>query len=282
MMENSQNLKSDSSQSGPLSADSLPSGKVGMGYIFPLSEGSFTIDSTKLFVPFDEATDVLNERPTGSLLVEIQPFLVVTSKDVLLLDTGLGFNNTTGKLQIHENIRAAGYSPEQVTKVLLTHLHKDHAGGVANPSAHRFGQSDVMNFPNAKYYLQKRELDFAWTKGFPSFIPDEIEPLLHSHQVEFMHDDKGVINDYIFYEHTGGHSPHHQAFWIKEGGETIFFGGDVAPQLQQMKIRYKTKYDFEPDKAMQLRLEWWERGTKEAWTFLFYHDIKTPMYKAGV
>jgi glyoxylase-like metal-dependent hydrolase (beta-lactamase superfamily II) len=247
--------------------------------IISLSEGSFTIDKTKLFIPFDEEKDVLNERPAGSLLVEIQPFLVITSKDILLLDTGLGFNNAAGKLQIHENIRAAGYEPEQVTKVLLSHLHKDHAGGIANPSIARFGQSDVMNFPNAKYYIQKRELDFAWAQGPPSFITDEIEPLLHSELVHFMHDDKGLIDDYIYYEHTGGHSPHHQVFWIKEDGETIFFGGDVAPQLQQMKIRYKTKYDFEPDKSMELRLQWWERGTKEGWTFLFYHDIKTPMFK---
>lgn len=249
--------------------------------VIPLSEGSFTIDKTKLFVPFDEEKDKLADRPTGSLLVEIQPFLVITSKDVLLLDTGLGFNNTLGKLQIHENLRKAGFEPEQVTKVLLTHLHKDHAGGIANPSAERFGQSDVMNFPAAKYYLQKRELDFAWQKGFPSFMPDEIEPLLHSHQVEFLHDDKGAIDDYIFYEHTGGHSPHHQVFWIKDGGETIFFGGDDAPQLSQMKVRYKTKYDFEPDKAMQLRHKWWEQGNKEGWTFLFYHDIRTPMYKGS-
>ena len=248
--------------------------------IIPLSEGSFTIDKTKLFIPFDEENDVLNERPAGSLLVEIQPFLVITSKDVLLLDTGLGFNNAMGGLQIHENIRAAGYKPEQVTKVLLTHLHKDHAGGIASPSTEKFGKTDVMNFPAAKYYLQKRELDFAWTRGAPSFIPDEIEPLLHSDLVHFMHDDKGVIDDYIFYEHTGGHSPHHQVFWIKEGDETVFFGGDVSPQLQQMKIRYKTKYDFEPDKAMVLRHQWWERGTKEGWTFLFYHDIKTPLYTA--
>ncbi len=248
--------------------------------IIPLSEGSFTIDKTKLFIPFDEEKDVLNERSVGSLLVEIQPFLVITSKDVLLLDTGLGFNDAMGKLQIHENIRSAGYEPEQVTKVLLTHLHKDHAGGIANPSPARFGESEVMNFPKAKYFIQQRELDFAWAKGQPSFIPDEIQPLLHSELVHFMHDDKGVIDDYIFYEHTGAHSPHHQVFWVKEGGKTIFFGGDVSPQLQQMKIRYKTKYDFEPDKAMDLRLRWWEEGKKEGWTFLFYHDIKTPMFTA--
>jgi len=247
--------------------------------VIPLSEGSFTIDKTKMFVPFDEQNDVLNERPIGSLLVEIQPFLVITSKDVLLLDAGLGYTNRFGQLQIHENIRAAGYEPEQVTKVLMSHLHKDHAGGVGNPEAGRFAGGHVLNFPNATYYVQKRELDFAWSKGAPSFLPDEIEPLLHSPQVAFLHDDEGTIDEYISYWHTGAHSPHHQVFWIREGNETLFFGGDDAPQLQQMKVRYKTKYDFDPEKAMTLRNQWWEQGNKEGWQFLFYHDIKTPTFK---
>ena len=251
---------------------------LGPMQIIPLSEGSFTIDKTKLFVPFDEEKDVLNERPAGSLLVEIQPFLIITSKDILLLDTGLGFNNKQGQLQIHENVKAAGYEPSQITKVLLTHLHKDHAGGIGNPHAGAFEGGDVLNFPNAKFYVQQRELDFAWQKGFPSFMPDEIEPLLHSHQVRFLHDDEGVIDNYIYYKHTAAHSPHHQVFWIKEDGQVIFFGGDDAPQLQQMKIKYKTKYDFDPGKAMAFRSQWWEQGNKEGWQFLFYHDIKTPVY----
>ena len=58
--------------------------------IIPLSEGTFTIDKTKLFVPFDEDVHDLQQRPVGSLLVEIQPFVIITSKDILLLDTGLG------------------------------------------------------------------------------------------------------------------------------------------------------------------------------------------------
>lgn len=247
--------------------------------IYPLSEGSFTIDATKMFVPFDNERDELNARARGSLLVEIQPFLVQTSKDLLLLDTGLGYHKDD-RLQIHDNIRRAGFEPEEVTKVLMTHLHKDHAGGIANPSQSRFDTAaEVMNFPNAIYYLQKRELEYAWKKGAPSFLPDEIEPLMHSHQVCFLHEDKGSIDEYIFYQHTGAHSAHHQVFWIKEGNETIFFGGDDAPQLQQMKVRYKTKYDFHPQIAMELRSKWWEQGNAEGWTFLFYHDIQNPVYK---
>jgi glyoxylase-like metal-dependent hydrolase (beta-lactamase superfamily II) len=97
--------------------------------IIPLSEGTFTVDKTKLFVPFKEQDDELQKRPIGSLLVEIQPFVVITPKDILVLDTGLGFKKNN-ELQIHQNLRANGIEPSSVTKVLLTHLHKDHAGGI--------------------------------------------------------------------------------------------------------------------------------------------------------
>lgn len=247
--------------------------------IFPLSEGSFTIDKTKLFVPFDEANDDLQQRPTGSLLVEIQPFLGVTSKDVLLLDAGLGYEKD-GELQVYQNIRRAGYQPEDVTKVLMSHLHKDHAGGMARPSTKRFGDTDLLNFPKATYYIRKAELDFAWQTGMPSFATDEIEPLLRAPQVELLHDDEGSIDGYIRYKHTGAHSPQHQVFWIEDEGDTVFFGGDDAPQLQQMKIRYKTRYDHDPEKAQQLRQQWWQEGNDAGWTFLFYHDIKHPIFKS--
>lgn len=242
--------------------------------IVPLSEGSFTIDKTKLFVPFQESLHTLNERPTGSLLVEIQPFLVVTSKDVLLLDAGLGFSDAGGELQLHKAVKAAGYQPRDVTKVLMTHLHKDHAGGVSFGNDHQW-----LSFPNALYYVREQELEFALQKGAPSFVPEEIEVLRDNHQVELLRDDEGLIDNYIRYLHTGAHSPHHQVFWITDGGETVFFGGDDAPQLKQMKIRYKTKYDFDPDKAVALRQQWWEEGRQQGWTFLFYHDIEHPVYK---
>ncbi|HWJ91171.1 MAG TPA: MBL fold metallo-hydrolase [Flavisolibacter sp.] len=243
--------------------------------IIPLSEGAFTIDKTKLFVPFDEVNDVLNERPVGSLLVEIQPFAVVTSKDILLFDTGLGFNDKAGgDMQLHANLQKAGIRPEEVTKVLMSHLHKDHAGGVCIT-----GDRKTLSLPTAQYYVQKRELDFALEKGLPSFIPEELQALSNSNRVHFLHEEEGSIDGYITYRHTGAHSPFHQVFWIREGAETIFFGGDDAPQLQQMKVRYKTKYDFDPDKAMQLRQQWWQQGNEEGWTFMFYHDIKTPVYK---
>ena len=242
--------------------------------IIPLSEGTFTIDKTKLFVPFDEQSHDLQKRPAGSLLVEVQPFVVITSKDILLLDTGLGFEKK-GILQLHQNLMDAGINPSEITKVLLSHLHKDHAGGVGIEREELGGR---LSFPNAKYYVQRTELAIAFEKGFPSFITKELECLQNSEQVILL-EGNSIIEDYIQYEVTGAHSPHHQVFWIKEDGETIFFGGDDAPQLQQMKHRFVAKYDFNGKKAMELRRDWWERGKKEKWTFLFYHDVKNPVWR---
>jgi glyoxylase-like metal-dependent hydrolase (beta-lactamase superfamily II) len=242
--------------------------------IIPLSEGSFTIDKTKLFVPFDTSKDNLENRSTGSLLVEVQPFVIVTSDDILLLDAGLGFTNDTGVLQIHQNLMDAGINPSEVTKVLMTHLHKDHAGGVCLENKNAGGTR--LSFPDAKYYLQQKELEFAFEKGFPSYITEELECLRNSSQVSLL-DGNGVIDGYIKYEITGAHSPYHQVYWIIDGGETIFFGGDDAPQLHQMKNRFVAKYDFDGKKSMQLRQHWWSKAHEEGWKFLFYHDTVTPM-----
>jgi glyoxylase-like metal-dependent hydrolase (beta-lactamase superfamily II) len=244
--------------------------------IIPLSEGSFTIDKSKLFVPFDDARDELRERAKGSLLVEVQPFVVITSRDILLLDTGLGFARD-GMLQIHRNLINAGINPGEVTKVLLTHLHKDHAGGVSVDGDH-----ERLSFPNALYYVQGRELQFAMQQGKPSFMPGELAVLEYSPHVVLLTGDEGTIDNYITYSLTGAHSPYHQVFRIEEEGEVVFFGGDDAPQLQQMRHRFVAKYDFDGKKAMQLRQQWWEKGNAENWTFLFYHDIKIPVYSRGM
>ena len=243
--------------------------------IVPLMEGAFSIDQSKRFVPFNLGQDNLQERPVGSLLVEIQPFVVVTEDDVLLLDTGLGYRTADGILQIHRNLADAGISPLDVTKVLMSHLHKDHAGGIASkdPATGAY----MLNFPSAKYYVQGRELAYALDKGAPSYIPEEVHPLEGTDRVVLLDADNGNIGPGIRYQVTGGHSPYHQVFWIEEGGETIFFGGDDAPQLSQMKNRFIAKYDYDGKKCMELRKQWWQEGAEQHWTFLFYHDVKSSI-----
>lgn len=240
--------------------------------IIPLSEGSFTVDQTKKFIPFEVNKDDLQQRARGSLLVEIQPFAIITSKDILLLDTGLGFADEKNQLQIHKNLSLHGVNPSDVTKVLLSHLHKDHSGGIALPGKKQ------LSFENATYYINRLEWDFAFQKGFPSYVTEDFACLNNNKHLQFT-EGNGTIDEYIHYEMTGAHSPFHQVFLINENDEKVFFGGDVAPQLQQMKNRFKAKYDYDGAKAMELRMKWRQTGEKEKWTFLFYHDIKAPLYR---
>jgi glyoxylase-like metal-dependent hydrolase (beta-lactamase superfamily II) len=245
-----------------------------MAKIYPLSEGEFTVGRDKQFVPFNLAHDELNDRQTGSILVEVQPFLVVTAKDILILDTGLGFHNSDGILQIHNNLREHGYEPEQVTKVLLSHLHKDHAGGVVYKNENGIVKT---TFPNATYYIYRPEADFALKTGYPSYHPNDIEPLLASSQVHWLDGEQGDIDGYIHFTHSGAHCPEHIVYLIDDEGDKIFFGGDEAPQLKQMKIKYIAKYDYDGKKAMTLREQYTTQGRAENWQFLFYHDIAAPI-----
>lgn len=243
--------------------------------IIPLSEGAFTIDKTKVFVPFELEQDDLQARPIGSLLVEVQPFVIITKNDVILIDAGLGFYKNN-QLQLHQNLLDVDIEPKKITKVLMSHLHKDHAGGICKKD--KLGNYSLA-FDNATYFVQKREFDFAKDIGFPSYMVEEISALENNPQVHWLNDDNGLIDDNIKYQLTKGHSPYHQVFFIEEGNEVIFYGGDDAPQIQQMKTKFIAKYDFDGKKCMQLRQHWWDEGLSKNWTFLFYHDIKTPSFR---
>ncbi len=236
--------------------------------IIPLSEGAFTVDKSKQFIPFNKLQDDLKQRSAGSLLVEIQPFALVTSKDIIVIDTGLGFKNPDGIMQIHQNLLDKGIQPADVTKVLISHLHKDHAGGITR-------DKKEFSFPSATYFVGRQELNFAVDKNNSSYIIEDFEALVDSPQVQLL-DEEGRIDDYISYKTSGAHCPFHIVFWIKENNETIFYGADVAPQLQQMKSRFVAKYDFDGKKSMELRTSWWQQAQQQHWTMLFYHDIKTP------
>jgi glyoxylase-like metal-dependent hydrolase (beta-lactamase superfamily II) len=247
--------------------------------IYPLSEGSFTIDQSKVFVPFDTASHNLQLRPKGSILVEIQPFVVVTDNDIILFDTGLGYLNNEGMLQLHDNLMKIGIDPTSVTKVFMSHLHKDHAGGMSY--IHPVYEERFISFPYAKYYVQKREFDLAISGNSPSYLAEQVSILEDFSGVVWLTEDEGIIDNLIHYKLTAGHSLYHQVAWIKEEGTTFFFGGDVAPQLQQMKSKFVAKYDLDGKTSMEWRQIWWEQAAKEQWTFAFYHDIQYPTFTPG-
>jgi glyoxylase-like metal-dependent hydrolase (beta-lactamase superfamily II) len=244
-----------------------------MAKIFPLSEGTFTIAADKVFRPFNPDTEDLNERPVGSLTVEVQPFLVITNEDYILLDTGLGFALPNGVLQIHNNLHQLGIDSSQITKVILTHLHKDHAGGISY--FNKKGEQQ-LSFPNATYFVYQPEYEYAVANDGKSYILEEFKILADHKNVHFYSEESGWLSHQIQHQLSGGHCKNHQVIWIHDGDDIIFFGGDEAPQIKQLKFKYIAKYDFDGKRASELREQYVIEGKKNNWEFCFYHDMKLP------
>lgn len=247
--------------------------------IIPLREGTFSVDFSKVFLPFNPETDQLTDRPPKSVAVAIQPFLVVLPDEVVLLDTGLG-TTEAGQLTLIRLLREAGYGPEQVTKVILSHLHKDHSNGVGY-----FDENDrfTMVFPNAVYYIQRREMAFArGQEGNPSYNQPLLAALDAHPQVTWLDADEGILSANITYKVTKGHTPFHQVVWIQDAGQTAFFGADEVPQLGYLKRNLAYKNDFDGKQGMELRKYWAVEAAAQEWQLLFYHDIKraTTVYIA--
>ncbi|WP_133576455.1 MBL fold metallo-hydrolase [Pedobacter metabolipauper] len=233
--------------------------------VFTLFEGSYSVDATKKFVPFDPAKDNPKDRP-ASLFIHVQPFLVKLKDSLVLIDTGLGYSNEKGQLILHENIRKAGFDPDDVDLVLMSHLHFDHSGGMVH---NQDGKMD-LSFPNATYVIQRGEWEAAFTNTSSSYRTEIFDFLQRNAQLRFI-EDSGSLTTEISYELTGAHTPFHQVFLLSDGKDTIFFGGDVLPEPEELVKKFIAKYDYDGRKAMELREKFGQQAAAENWNCLFYH-----------
>ena len=236
--------------------------------VHTLYEGSYSVDATKNFVPFNPETDSPKDRP-ASLFIHVQPFLVELNNSLILLDTGLGYSDEDGQLILHKNIIKAGFNPDDVELVLMSHLHFDHAGGMI----HKVDGDIELSFPNATYVIQRGEWEGAFTNASSSYKPQIFEYLQRNAQLNII-ENAGQLTENIYFELTGGHTPYHQTFLISEGSEKVFFGGDVLPEPEELLRKFIAKYDYDGRRSMELRTEYGIKAAAEHWNCLFYHGKK--------
>lgn len=241
--------------------------------LFPLYEGSFSVDSTKKFVPFREGVDDPKTRP-GSIFIHVQPFLVETSHDLILLDSGIGHRNAMGEPQIWDNIRANGFLPKEVTKVILSHLHSDHSLGLVRG---REEEEMQLNFPNALHYIQREEMESALDPENSSYPHKILNFVKGQAKIKYIEGNE-VLENGIEFQLTGGHSPYHQVILLSDRYDFFFFGGDILPEGIQLVRNYIAKYDFDGRKSMELRRKYGKEAAEENWTCLYYHDNNPKPY----
>jgi len=237
-----------------------------MSKAYSLFEGSYSVDSSKKFIPFDPKKDDPKDRP-GSLFVHVHPFLIETSDGLIVLDTGLGLRNEKDELIIHENIKKLGFSPNDVRYVLMSHLHKDHAGGMVDIK----DGVKRLAFPNAEYVIQEQEWEYAYSTESSSYKTEVFDVLQRSGNILFVNGD-GQLTPEISYELSSGHSKYHQVFHVLADGKNYFFGGDELPEPEEIFRSFIAKYDYDGRRARDLRAQYWAEGAPAGWIYLFYHS----------
>jgi len=241
---------------------------------FALSEGTYTVDQSKNFISFNSESDSVKDRP-GSLLVEICPFLIITEEGLIIIDPGLGLKNASGEFQIIKNLSQLGYNSTDINYVLLSHLHKDHIGGVA------YEENGIMKpmFPNAQYVYQEEEMNESLSKlPSKSFEANKLR-FLKSYKNKKELTGNTQFSKNIYCEISGGHTKNHQVFWFNTTNEKYFYGGDVLPQGTQLIRKFAAKYDFDGKESAALRIQYGKKCAEENYACLFFHSSAHPISK---
>src|ERR1700734_1583944 len=206
----------------------------------------------------DGVAQALHEDPHMLDVVDTG-FLVNTGKQLILVDAGAGTWWGGGALgRLAGSLRSAGYTPEEVDLVLVTHLHSDHVGGLTTQDGKRV-------FPNADVYVAKAESDFWLSPEIAAKAPKDAQPFFQSAQAiaapyikagkwhTFSGSDRIVDGMQLVPLH--GHTPGHTGYVFSSQGKQILFWGDTihGQRVQLQHPEVTVVFDIDPTAALATR-----------------------------
>lgn len=251
-----------------------------------VSGGPFKLDGGGMFgiIPRALWARVAPPDERGRIQLDTNCLLIRGGDEVVLIDTGNGPKLNDKERDIYDlapgeellaNLAAEGVRPEDVTTVLLSHLHMDHVGGATRQE----GDLVVPAFPNARFVVQRREWEDALHNRShmrTSYRLDNLQALQASDRLDLLDGDAQVTQE-ISVRVTGGHTPGHHVVFIRSGGETALFAADVCPTVHHLRGPYTMAYDLDPLTSIQVKRDLLAEAAAEGWTFFFDHE---PVQKA--
>jgi glyoxylase-like metal-dependent hydrolase (beta-lactamase superfamily II) len=248
-----------------------------------LNDGTFRLDGGAMFGviprPMWERVSPPDER--NRILMAMNSLLIRTAGKVILVETGAGdkwddkrrdIYAFEGSPRLLEQLAARGVRPEQVDIVVNTHLHFDHCGW----NTRRVNGSVVPTFPNARYVVQRGELEHAHNpseRDRASYLPENFVPMEESGQWWLLDGDQEIAPG-VELIRVPGHNADMMCVRLSGGGQTAMLLADLVPTTAHLPSVWIMGFDLYPMTTLENKKMWIPEIVRQGWLAIFAHDPK--------
>ena len=257
--------------------------KIGNWKISVLETGDFRLDGGAMMGSVPKVlwveTNPADEK--NRIDLALRCLLLDDGENIVLIESGIGdhnskkfkemFNIKQDDNALSNTLSDSGYSIKDITHVILTHLHFDHAGGaVCKTDSDDFRPA----FPNAKYYISKSNWEAALNpspKDRASYLKHNFLCLEECGVLEIIPDNTKILDGIETYV-VNGHTHGQQLIKVKGNGETLVFCSDLIPLKSHIKIPWIMGYDLNAELTLKEKELFLSEAANKGWILFFYHD----------